>query len=128
MIRNATLSSLLLLAFSSANAQSDCGAGRYTDPLYFDSVSVLSGVVYGANNGVNGQPQTLLLDVYQPVGDTYQDRPVVIVAFGGSFIAGTRTVEQLDQNLAWFSHPIPASFWSDLKTEGLLRQDAPVPA
>ncbi len=90
MIRNATLSSLLLLAFSSANAQSDCGAGRYTDPLYFDSVSVLSGVVYGANNGVNGQPQTLLLDVYQPVGDTYQDRPVVIVAFGGSFIAGTR--------------------------------------
>jgi D-threo-aldose 1-dehydrogenase len=45
-----------------------------------------------------------------------------------SFIAGTRTVEQLDQNLAWFSHPIPASFWSDLKTEGLLRQDAPVPA
>ena len=45
-----------------------------------------------------------------------------------SFIAGTRTVEQLDQNLAWFSHPIPPAFWSDLKTEGLLRQDAPVPA
>ncbi len=45
-----------------------------------------------------------------------------------SFIAGTRTVEQLKQNLAWFSHPIPPAFWSDLKTEGLLRQDAPVPA
>lgn len=90
MIRNATLASLLLIAFGSATAQSDCGTGRYTDPLYFDSVSVLSGVVYGANNGVNGQPQTLLLDVYQPVGDTFQDRPVVIVAFGGSFIAGTR--------------------------------------
>lgn len=45
-----------------------------------------------------------------------------------SFIAGTRTVEQLDQNLAWFSHPIPPAFWSDLKTEGLLRPDAPVPA
>lgn len=44
-----------------------------------------------------------------------------------SFIAGTRTVEQLDQNLAWFSHPIPASFWSDLKAQGLLRADAPVP-
>ena len=45
-----------------------------------------------------------------------------------SFIAGTRTVEQLDQNLAWFEHPIPADFWSELKSEGLLRQDAPVPS
>jgi len=45
-----------------------------------------------------------------------------------SFIAGTRTVEQLRQNLAWFSHPIPADFWADLKRQGLLREDAPVPA
>ncbi len=44
-----------------------------------------------------------------------------------SFIAGTRTVAQLDQNLAWFSHPIPAAFWADLKAKGLLREDAPVP-
>lgn len=44
------------------------------------------------------------------------------------FMAGTRTVAQLDQNLAWFSHPIPAAFWADLKAEGLLRTDAPVPA
>lgn len=45
-----------------------------------------------------------------------------------SFIAGTRTVEQMRQNLAWFSHPIPADFWADLKRQGLLREDAPVPA
>lgn len=45
-----------------------------------------------------------------------------------SFIAGTRTVQQLQQNLAWFSHPIPAEFWADLKEKGLLRDDAPVPA
>lgn len=44
-----------------------------------------------------------------------------------SFIAGTRTVEQLEQNLAWFSHPIPGEFWSDLKAQGLLREDAPTP-
>ncbi len=44
-----------------------------------------------------------------------------------SFIAGTRTVEQLRQNLDWFSHPIPADFWTELKSEGLLREDAPVP-
>ncbi len=45
-----------------------------------------------------------------------------------SFCAGTRTVQQLDQNLAWFSHPIPAEFWAALKAKGLLRADAPVPA
>lgn len=45
-----------------------------------------------------------------------------------AFCAGTRTVEQLDQNLAWFSHPIPAEFWQALKTRGLLREDAPLPA
>jgi D-threo-aldose 1-dehydrogenase len=43
------------------------------------------------------------------------------------FMAGTRTVEQLDQNLAWFDHPIPAAFWADLKAKGLLREDAPTP-
>ena len=45
-----------------------------------------------------------------------------------SFIAGTRTVAQLEQNLKWLSHPIPAEFWAELKTKGLLREEAPVPA
>jgi len=44
-----------------------------------------------------------------------------------SFIAGTRTVAQLEQNLEWFSRPIPAAFWAELKAKGLLREDAPVP-
>lgn len=45
-----------------------------------------------------------------------------------SFCAGTRTVDQLNQNLVWFSQPIPAEFWAALKQKGLLREDAPVPA
>lgn len=44
-----------------------------------------------------------------------------------AFCAGTRTVAQLDQNLAWFAHPIPGEFWAALKARGLLREDAPVP-
>ncbi|GIT86240.1 aldo/keto reductase [Roseobacter sp. OBYS 0001] len=44
-----------------------------------------------------------------------------------SFIAGTRTIAQLEQNLNWFRHEIPADFWAELKHEGLLRTDAPVP-
>jgi len=45
-----------------------------------------------------------------------------------SFIAGTRTDAQLRQNLAWFGHAIPGAFWQALKSRGLLREDAPVPA
>ncbi|MEQ9056810.1 MAG: aldo/keto reductase [Roseovarius confluentis] len=45
-----------------------------------------------------------------------------------SFIAGTRRVDQLQKNLAWFDHPIPADFWADLKKKGVLREDAPTPA
>lgn len=45
-----------------------------------------------------------------------------------SFIAGTRTVEQLQKNMDWFNHPISTDFWAELKAEGLLRKDAPVPA
>ena len=45
-----------------------------------------------------------------------------------SFIAGTRTVEQLENNLAWFSHPIPDAFWTDLRSKGLIREGAPTPS
>jgi D-threo-aldose 1-dehydrogenase len=45
-----------------------------------------------------------------------------------AFCAGTRTLDQLNQNLAWFSEPIPSEFWAALKRKGLLREEAPVPA
>jgi D-threo-aldose 1-dehydrogenase len=44
-----------------------------------------------------------------------------------TFISGTSTAAQLKQNLAWFSYPIPKSFWGALKERGLLREDAPTP-
>lgn len=44
-----------------------------------------------------------------------------------SHVPGTRTVQQMEQNIAWISHPIPGEYWQDLKRTGLLRQDAPTP-
>lgn len=44
-----------------------------------------------------------------------------------TFMAGTRTVKQLKQNIAWFSHPIPSEFWTALKLKRLIREDAPTP-
>jgi D-threo-aldose 1-dehydrogenase len=43
-------------------------------------------------------------------------------------IPGARTQAQLAENIDTFKTAIPARFWSDLKGEGLIRQDAPTPA
>jgi D-threo-aldose 1-dehydrogenase len=43
-------------------------------------------------------------------------------------VAGFRSPEQVDQAVDWLDHPIPTDFWADLKAEGLIRADAPVPA
>jgi D-threo-aldose 1-dehydrogenase len=44
-----------------------------------------------------------------------------------SHIPGTRNVAQMNQNIEFMSHAIPRGFWSDLKSEKLLREDAPTP-
>lgn len=67
----------------------DCSGGRYTTPLFPD-VTVTTGVAFGSNTGVSGAPQTLLMDIYEPTGDVLEERPVVLAAFGGSFVAGSR--------------------------------------
>jgi D-threo-aldose 1-dehydrogenase len=45
-----------------------------------------------------------------------------------SCVAGARTADQLQQNLAWLAHPIPAALWETLRSRDLLHADAPVPA
>lgn len=45
-----------------------------------------------------------------------------------SHVPGTRTPDQMKQNIALMSHAIPSDFWLALKRKGLLRPDAPVPA
>jgi D-threo-aldose 1-dehydrogenase len=42
-------------------------------------------------------------------------------------VPGTRTVAQMEQNIAWIGHPVPGEFWQELKQARLLREDAPTP-
>lgn len=78
---------ILICSTTAASAQSL--TGRYVDPVFTD-VNVTTAVPFGSNTGLNGSPQTLLMDVYEPAGDTLAERPVVLVAFGGSFVTGSR--------------------------------------
>ena len=74
----------------SAGAQ-ECGTGRYSTVDFFPAIDSVLAVPYGSNTPVSGTgTQTLLMDVYMPAGDTLQARPVVLCAFGGSFLGGAR--------------------------------------
>ncbi|MCB0765422.1 MAG: alpha/beta hydrolase, partial [Flavobacteriales bacterium] len=88
-MRTTLLSAVCVISPLFLGAQ-DCSTGRYTDPGAFPDVTVTQAVEFGSNTAVSGGTQILRMDVYEPTGDLLTERPVVLVAFGGSFIAGTR--------------------------------------
>ena len=73
-------------------SQEDCQDNRYIDNIF--DVSVEYGVQYGQNISENilGSEfnQTLYMDIYEPIGDTLENRPIIFFMFGGSFISGSR--------------------------------------
>lgn len=73
-------------------ASTQLNAQRYLEQV-FDQVQVTSNVIYGENTTVLFVPvtgafvkQPLLMDVYQPVGDTISERPVVLYFHTGNFL------------------------------------------
>jgi D-threo-aldose 1-dehydrogenase len=44
-----------------------------------------------------------------------------------SLVAGVRSIRHLDEYPALLGHPIPADLWSELRGEGLIAENAPVP-
>ncbi len=85
------LLSLMIVGFyTTVEAQTPCDAGRYSTEI-FSTVDVTSGVVYGANTTFTGSNQSLVMDIYQPAGDTELERPLIIWVHGGSFIGGSKT-------------------------------------
>jgi poly(3-hydroxybutyrate) depolymerase len=73
-----------------SEAQFDCSGGRYYQDV-FPTFTLTSDVTYGEAINVNGNLQSLELDIYQPEGDTLSQRPLLILAHGGSFVFGSKT-------------------------------------
>lgn len=68
----------------------ECGTELFRTDL-FDSITKTT-VQYGQNLSFNGQEtQDLFMDIYTPVDYEDDSRPVIIWAFGGSFISGDRS-------------------------------------
>ncbi|MFZ6051665.1 T9SS type A sorting domain-containing protein [Halocola ammonii] len=80
-----------LFAFTSifSTAFSQCDGNRYLN-LVFTDVEVTEAIPFGNNVTYQGIEQELLLDVYQPVGDDLEERPLLIMVHGGSFVGGNR--------------------------------------
>ena len=66
------------------------GTIRYRDQV-FSNVNVTRDIVYGNAPDLEGNPVDLELDLYQPVGDTVNQRPVVIWVHGGGFTSGDKS-------------------------------------
>ena len=84
------LPAVFILAFVPAFSQADCVNGRYVDEIFPDFTRT-SGIPFGSNQNFDGSNQNLALDVYEPDGDQLDKRPVIVLAFGGSFIGGSRS-------------------------------------
>lgn len=73
-----------------AAAQYDCASGRFASEV-FASVTQTDDVQYGQNKAILGANTPLLMDVFEPAGDTLARRPLVIWATGGYFLFCDKT-------------------------------------
>ena len=82
---------LFCIITSSIIAQNvGCDGERYIDDV-FNSVDITLDVQYGEAPTLAGVIRTLYMDIYEPAGDVLEERPVVILAHGGSFISGDKS-------------------------------------
>ncbi len=79
----------LALALPAALHAQECATGRYYTPV-FNQIDSIPAVAYGSNTNLLGAQQTLRMDIYAPANDPLAARPVVVMAFGGSFVTGSR--------------------------------------
>ncbi|MFM9028721.1 MAG: alpha/beta hydrolase fold domain-containing protein, partial [Bacteroidota bacterium] len=89
------ISTLLLFFIFTQNDQItaqttvDCNSSRF-DTEVFSAVTTTSNIPYGSAQNSSGTITQLLLNIYEPAGDTAAVRPLIVWAHGGSFVTGTR--------------------------------------
>jgi len=98
---------LLLVAssavfFTHAFSQTDCTGGRYYTPLFSNLDSAMN-VVYGNSEFSAGNFQDLKMDIWWPAGDLVAQKPLVILAHGGSFIGGTKADPGMADHCKWLA-------------------------
>lgn len=79
---------------------SPCTDFRFLE-IIFAETEKTSGVQYGENTTIGGTSLDLLMDIYEPIGDTLSRRIPIILAAEGAFSGGSRDgLETLCRNFA----------------------------
>ncbi|MCI5058298.1 MAG: alpha/beta hydrolase fold domain-containing protein [Flavobacteriales bacterium] len=81
---------LWLLLLAQMTSGQNCGGGRYQLPIFSNTISTKA-LQFGGDTNVNGNYVDLFMDVYEPIGDTAAQRPLIIWCHGGGFFAQNRT-------------------------------------
>ena len=81
------LLSIVLLWISASDLHAQCTDGRYSRTVFGQTMST---VQYGSALKYDGTTANLQMDIYQPTGDNFARRPLMVLAFGGSFTSGLR--------------------------------------
>lgn len=78
---------LLVLAVCFGELKAQCSNGRYYNKIFSQSTTT---VTFGNAMKFDSAYVDLKMDIYQPTGDNFARRPLIVLAFPGSFTAGTR--------------------------------------
>lgn len=81
---------LLVIGLSTASfaQHPTCDGARYLTSQFTPDTTLA--VQFGSGTTYGGVQQDLFVDIFEPSGDVAVNRPLIILAFGGSFIGGTR--------------------------------------
>ncbi len=74
---------------------------RYKDELF--SVFKHDDIQYGSNYDSKNHLTNLLMDIYEPQGDSAKKRPVIFFIHGGSFVGGDRADQSIDKTAEFFA-------------------------
>ncbi|MDG1036430.1 MAG: hypothetical protein P8O87_06265, partial [Crocinitomicaceae bacterium] len=89
MKKTALLALFIAISSFSFGQHPTCDGSRYLNPTY--SVTQTNGILFGNNDTYSGNNQDLFFDFFEPTGDVAASRPLIILAYGGSFIGGQRS-------------------------------------
>ncbi|MBL4905565.1 MAG: alpha/beta hydrolase [Flavobacteriaceae bacterium] len=86
-----------LLILLSCSEESDITVNNQTDSperynqQIFTNITITQNVQYGTNITLAGINVDLFMDIYEPENDTEINRPLIVLAHGGSFTSGDKT-------------------------------------
>ncbi|MCF8261830.1 MAG: T9SS type A sorting domain-containing protein [Melioribacteraceae bacterium] len=78
------------ISFSLYAQHTECDGKRYIERVFSGTVKTAD-VKYGEATSIAGNFKELRMDIYEPENDSIDDRPVIVLAHGGSFIQGERS-------------------------------------